>query len=90
MTNKINQKTIKYSIERLIDPTDNSLAEKLSFVKRSFIDTFMSLGISLSKMQMYVPQGYRGEIYKIGIDRGMIIMPLCLSNVIQTKTAIYK
>lgn len=82
LTNKTSEEKIKFSIKRLVDPSDNSLSEKLSFIKKTFQDTFMSLGISLSNMQEYVPQGYRGGLYKIALSRSLIVLPNSLMNLI--------
>lgn len=57
------------SIDRLVDPTCNSVNEKISRIRRAFVD---ALGEYASEADLYTPRGIPGEAYRITVSRNSI------------------
>lgn len=57
------------SIDSLIDPTSNSVNEKISRIRRAFID---ALGENAYEAELYTPKGVPGEAYRIAVPRSSV------------------
>lgn len=68
----ISRRTIKEtSIDSLIDPTSNSINEKISRIRRGFID---ALGENAYEAELYTPKGIPGEAYRITVPRSSVFV----------------
>lgn len=59
------------SIDSLIDPTSNSINEKISRIRRAFID---ALGENAYEAELYTPKGVPGEAYRIAVPRSSVLV----------------
>lgn len=57
------------SIDSLIDPTSNSVNEKISRIRRAFTD---ALGENAAEAELYTPKGIPGEAYRIAVPRSSV------------------
>lgn len=57
------------SIDRLVDPTCNSVNEKISRIRRAFVD---ALGECASEADLYTPRGIPGGAYRITVPRSSV------------------
>lgn len=68
----ISRRAIKEtSIDSLIDPTSNSVNEKISRIRRGFID---ALGENAYEAELYTPKGVPGEAYRIFVPRSSVFV----------------
>lgn len=58
------------SINSLVDPTSNSVNEKISRIRRAFVD---ALGENANEVDLYVPKGSPGKVYRIMIPRSSVV-----------------
>lgn len=68
----ISRRAIKEtSIDSLIDPTSNSVNEKISRIRRGFID---ALGENAYEAELYTPKGLPGKAYRISVPRSSVFV----------------
>ena len=58
------------SINSLVDPTSNSVNEKISRIRRAFVD---ALGENANEVDLYEPKGSPGKVYRIMIPRSSVV-----------------
>lgn len=57
------------SINRLVDPASNSVNEKISRIRRAFVD---ALGENADEADLYTPKGSPGKTYRIMVPRSSV------------------
>ena len=65
--NRVSEDIIRESIDRLVNPLDNSINEKCSRIRAAFLSE-----VDSSLLEQYIISGKSGEVKKIALSRDLV------------------